>query len=92
MEWLVLFAFVAVAAVAIALPAGPATTASGGEELRTERAQLLAELAELDDDLTAGRISAEDRRAGRRTLAPRLRSVTETLRARGDLDAERSER
>ena len=55
-------------------------------DLIEERARLLAELRELDDDAASGRISAAERLSGRRALAPRLRAVTEALRATG-LDA-----
>ena len=51
--------------------------------LADERRLLLAELRELDDDAAAGRIASEDRQAGRRALAPRLRAVVEALRGRG---------
>ena len=44
---------------------------------------LVAELRELDDDTASGRISADERRDGRRALAPRLRAVTEALRDAG---------
>jgi len=40
--------------------------------------------------MAAGRISADDRQAGRRAIAPQLRAVTEQLRDAGDLPVERS--
>jgi hypothetical protein len=84
-EWAVLLVFVAVAIALVAVPGrrSPAGIAAD-DGLLAERRMLLAELRELDDDLAAGRISAEDRLAGRRALAPRLRAVTETLRGRGE--------
>ena len=54
------------------------------DTLREERARLLADLRELDDDAASGRISAAERLSGRRALAPRLRTLTEALRAEGD--------
>lgn len=88
MEWLVLIVLALVAVALIALPrAVPlnAATESHLEEatLIEERRILLSELRELDEDAAAGRISAEDRLAGRRALAPRLRAVTETLQRLG---------
>jgi len=89
MEWLVLLLFAALAALLIGLPsrrasAGPAPEAPSVEALREERARLLAELRELDDDAASGRISGAERLSGRRALGPRLRELTETLRAEGD--------
>ena len=89
MEWLVLLLFAALAALLIGLPlrrtpALPAAEAPSLEALREERARLLAELRELDDDAASGRISRGERLSGRRALAPRLRELTETLRAEGD--------
>ena len=90
MEWLVLALLAALAAAPIAAPlrrgGGGATApdgATGLEALAAERRTLLAELRELDDDAAAGRISAADRLAGRRALAPRLRAAVEALRAAG---------
>jgi hypothetical protein len=57
--------------------------AAAQQALEAERSRLLEELRELDDDAAAGRISRDDRQAGRRGIAPRLRAVTEALRARG---------
>ena len=89
MEWLVLLLFAALAALLIGLPprhspAGPTPEAPSLEALREERARLLAELRELDDDAASGRISPAERLSGRRALGPRLRELTETLRAEGD--------
>ncbi len=90
MEWLVLVLFAALAAALIALPLlrarDIAIESVDGAELVEERRTLLAELRELDDDAASGRISSEERRDGRRALAPRLRGVTEALRNAG-LDA-----
>jgi hypothetical protein len=91
MEWavLVLFASIAVWMVG-ALPAPWPGRADAPEAaaLHEERRQLLSELAELDDDAASGRISDEDRRQGRGALAPRLRSVTESLRDLGEASGE----
>ena len=89
MEWLVLVLFAALAALLIRAPlrrapAGPPAEAPALEALREERARLLAELRELDDDAASGRISAAERLSGRRALGPRLRELTEALRAEGD--------
>ncbi len=89
MEWLVLVLFAALAALLIGLPLRRATAAAVAESpslgaLREERARLLADLRELDDDAASGRISAAERLSGRRALAPRLRELTEALRAEGD--------
>ncbi len=89
MEWLVLALVAALAAAPIAAPlrrGGVAPPPDGGERLEAlaaERRALLAELREFDDDAAAGRISAADRLAGRRALAPRLRAAGEALRAAG---------
>ena len=89
MEWLVLALLAALAAAPIATPlrrggGAPAPDGAAGlEALAAERRTLLAELRELDDDAAAGRISAADRLAGRRALAPRLRAAVEALRAAG---------
>jgi hypothetical protein len=85
MAFLVLVLVAALVAAFIALPRGGAPAAETGvDDLREQRAQLLRELRELDDDLAAGRISEADRAAGRRALGPRLRTVTEELRDRGE--------
>ena len=88
MEWLVLVLFAGVAALLIGLPLWrgqplvPAARSPGA--LREERERLLAELRELDEDSASGRISEAERLAGRRSLAPQLRAVTEALRSAGD--------
>ena len=92
MEWLVLLAFVAVAAVLIGFPWRGGTTPARDEAeldgLWQERTRLIDELRDLDNDAATGRLSAADRRAGRRAVAPQLREVTEALRSRGiDLPA-----
>lgn len=87
MEWAVLALFALAAGAFIALPRrGDGTTdaATATDELAAERDSLLLALRELDEDAAAGRITAEDRLAGRRALGPRLRDVTEALR---DADA-----
>jgi hypothetical protein len=87
MEWMLLLLFTLVAAAVIGLPWAPwsdadAEPAEASVATRSEeRRRLLAELRDLNDDAAAGRISAQDRREGRRALAPRLRAVTEALRA-----------
>ena len=85
MEWVILLLVAAAAAVYVGWPRGEGTflDASAADRLRERRAALLAELQEFDRDLDMGRISTEDRRSGRRALAPALRAVTEQLR---DLD------
>lgn len=87
MEWLVLALFAALAAAVIGLPLlrprEAALEGVDGAELVEERRTLVAELRELDDDAASGRISADERRDGRRALAPRLRAVTEALRDAG---------
>lgn len=85
MEW-ALFAAVLLAATAyIALPRRDDEAAhdvqSAIAELHGERAMILAALRDLDEDAKAGRITADDRAAGRRALGPSLRDVTERLRA-----------
>lgn len=87
MEWLVLVLFAGLAAAVIGAPLlrerKAALDGGDGSELVEERRTLLAELRELDDDAASGRISADERRDGRRALAPRLRAVTEALRDAG---------
>ena len=88
MEWALLALFILVAAVLIGLPRAFRREAGESEfdarALREEHGQLMAELRDLDDDASAGRISAADRRDGRRALAPRLRAVSEALREAGE--------
>ncbi|MEX2445836.1 MAG: hypothetical protein WD734_00730 [Dehalococcoidia bacterium] len=90
MEWVILGAVAALVAAYVALPrrgdevASAADPAADLDGLRGERDALLASLRDLDDDAAAGRIDATDRAAGRRALGPRLRAVTEALRARGE--------
>jgi cytochrome c-type biogenesis protein CcmH/NrfG len=87
MEWLVLALLAVLAAAVIGAPLwhpDRATAEPGGaDELVEEHRRLLAELRELDDDAAGGRVSAAERQAGRRALAPRLRAVTEALREAG---------
>ncbi|TAJ20441.1 MAG: hypothetical protein EPO65_03725 [Dehalococcoidia bacterium] len=88
MEWAILALFALGATTFIAWPrrgdALGASPESEGGELAGEREALLLALRELDEDASAGRISAEDRVDGRRALGPRLREVTEALRALDD--------
>ena len=84
-EWLVILLFAAVAAVAIGLAREAADDPTPDLDLlREQRRTLLDELRDLDEDAEAGRISPDDRVAGRRALAPRLRAVTDALRESGD--------
>jgi len=83
-EWLVVLLLALAAAALIALPRTRGRTTIEPDRLHAEHALLVAELRELDDDLDAGRISLEDRQAGRSSLGPRLRAVTEALRAAGE--------
>jgi hypothetical protein len=88
MEWLVVVALALLAAVLIALPLRASRPSEAGAALEEdalieERRVLLSELRELDEDAAAGRISSDDRLAGRRALAPRLREVTEALQRAG---------
>lgn len=87
MEWAVLLGFALVAAALVVLPRGVAPTPRDAEAaeaaLHEERRRLLDELVEIDDDVAAGRIAAEDRAVARRAIAPRLREVTQALQARG---------
>lgn len=93
MEWAVLVACAVVAAMLVVRPWRASGVPPDIDRVEAERASLaaladerrllLAELSELDDDAAAGRIAPEDRQAGRRALAPRLRAVTEALRAQG---------
>lgn len=89
-EWAVLALFAIAASGFIVRPrrgdALDAHTDGEAGELTGERDNLLLVLRELDEDASAGRISAADRLEGRRAIGPRLREVTEALRALdGDL-------
>ncbi|MDA0352275.1 MAG: hypothetical protein DWG79_01260 [Chloroflexi bacterium] len=83
MEWLLLLLVAAAAAAYVGWPRNEDVfiDATAADRLRMQRGALLGELAELDQDLALGRISAEDRRTGRRALAPDLRAVTEALQS-----------
>lgn len=87
MEWLVLAAVAALAALFVAWPrAGDAAPEAGdaAADLLARRDSLLAELREIDDDLATGRITEADRADARRALGPRLRVVTDALRDLGE--------
>lgn len=85
MEWVVLAAVAAIAALFVAWPrrsdADP-PPADLADRL-AERQAILDELREVDEDALAGRISADDRVEARRALGQRLRAVTEALRELG---------
>jgi hypothetical protein len=84
MEFAVLLLVALAAGAYIALPRASEEAAEPLEaDLLARREEILSELRDLDEDATAGRISAADRAAGRRALAPELRAVAEALRARG---------
>ena len=85
MEWGVLAALAAIAALYIALPrredAGPDPAPDAREDdLRAQRDELVAALRDLDEDVAAGRMAAEDRQRGRREIGERLRDVMTQLR------------
>ena len=82
MEWAILALIALAASAFIALPRGGDALVDGAatDELAAERDNLLLALRQLDEDAEAGRITAEDRLAGRRALGPRLREATEALR------------
>jgi hypothetical protein len=86
MEWILLLAVAVVAALYVAWPSNdlPLVDDSEPDRLRERRNALLKELNELNSDLGLGRISEEDQLAGRRLMAPELRSVTEQLRDLGE--------
>lgn len=86
MEWLLLLLLVLAATALVAFSDSAVSVAEHADELdlRAERQLLLADLRDLDEDFAAGRISAADRQLGRRALGPRLRALSEALRATGD--------
>ena len=86
MEWLLLLLVAIGAALYIGWPHADLDTPESDEivTLRDRRAVLLTELRDFDADLANARISEDDRRAGRRALAPELRGVTERLRSLGE--------
>jgi hypothetical protein len=86
MEWLLLLIVSLTAALYIGWPHVDLDEPECDElvTLRDRRTVLLAELRDFDRDLANGRISEDDRRAGRRTVAPELRDVTERLRSLGE--------
>ncbi len=95
MEWALLLLFALLAAGLVGLPRwSPASTLDAAldiDEARERQRLLLAELRDLDEDAAAGRISAADRREGRRALAPRLRATGEALRRLGEGPRERTD-
>lgn len=96
MEWIIFAALTVCACALVAwlpLAAPPSPESDARAALERDHAALLAELAELDDDAATGRITADDRQAGRRAIAPRLRAVAASLRdARGAAPSERPDR
>ena len=86
MEWVLLLVVAIATALYIGWPHADLDEPESDEivTLRDRRTLLLAELREFDTDLTNGRISEDDRRAGRRALGPELRDVTERLRGLGE--------
>lgn len=86
MEWLLLLLVALVTALYIAWPRVDLDERANDEiaTLHERQAVLLAELRDFDADLANGRISEDDRRSGRRALAPDLRDVTERLRLLGE--------
>lgn len=88
MEWLLLLAVAIAAATYIGWPHVVLDESEDVEvtTLRDRRTVLLAELRDFDRDLANGRISEDDRRAGRRAVGPELREVTERLRSLGATD------
>jgi hypothetical protein len=89
MEFLLLLAVAFSASLYIGWPHAENEEPENGKLviLRDRRAMLLAELREFDTDLANGRITEDDRRAGRRTIGPELRDVTELLRSLGEHSA-----
>lgn len=85
MEWVVLAAVAALAALFVAWPRRGDADPPAVEltDLIDERQAILDELREIDEDALAGRISADDRTEARRALGQRLRTVTEALRELG---------
>ncbi len=83
MEWVLLLVVAVATALYIGWPHPDLDEPEDDETatLRDRRAVLLTELRDFDADLANGRISEDDRRAGRRALAPELRDVTERLRS-----------
>ncbi len=87
-EWAVLAALAAIAAIYIALPRREDAEADGAagadlDDLRAQRDELVAALRDLDEDVAAGRMAAEDRQRGRAEIGMRLRDVIERIRAGG---------
>jgi hypothetical protein len=86
-EWVLLAAIVLVTAAFVAhaarSPGAELAEPETASEAIEARHLLLAELEEVDAELAAGRLTAEERRERRRALAPRLRAVTEELREGG---------
>jgi len=86
MEWVLLLLVAAAAAAYVGWPRDEVMFAdvSEADRLRQRRSELLDELAEFDSDLEQGRIAEDERRSGRRAVAPELREVTERLRTLGE--------
>lgn len=78
-------ALAVIAALYIALPRredADADPPRGAEldDLHAQRDELVAALRDLDDDVAAGRMAAEDRQRGRHEIGARLREIIERLR------------
>ena len=87
-EWAVLAALAAIAAIYVALPRREDAEADGAagadlDELHAQRDELVAALRDLDEDVAAGRMAAEDRQRGRTEIGARLRDVIGRIRAGG---------
>jgi hypothetical protein len=84
-EWLALAVLAALAAAYIALPRSDDAEADDPraelDDLRAQRDELMSALRDLDEDVAAGRMAAEDRQRGRQEIGVRLREIMERLRA-----------
>ncbi len=87
MEWVLLAGLAILAALYIALPrsddASDEVAAEAElDDLRAQRDELMAALRDLDEDVAAGRMDADDRRRGRHDIGLRLRDIVERMRGR----------
>ncbi len=85
-EWLMLAGLAALVALYIGLPRpedADDDSAPGADldDLRAQRDELVAALRDLDEDVAAGRMAAEDRQRGRQDIGARLREIMERIRA-----------